>query len=247
MIEQMNFSKLHLNEFLSYCGEISTYLKSIDKEGLQIVSAIDQFAARYELAVAVSNRARSSKFTDMLKAKDHRRDESFLAFRNLVEACSHRKNATTAEKAESLLRIIRSHGWSLQIESRADQSAKMASLIKELSSAENTSLIEQLSATDWYQDMVDDNAEYLKQQEDKTVAESSETEYDTLEVYKNLRVSCEQLFEGIEVLNRIAPNDKYDQMEAFINDCTQRYQTIVKTRTTKNENAKEEQTQEQEA
>jgi hypothetical protein len=247
MIEQMNFSKLHLNEFLSYCGEISTYLKSIDKEGLQIVPVIDQFAVRYELAVKVSNRSRSSKFTHLLKGNDHRRDESFLAFRNLVEACSHRKDAIFAEKAESLLRIIRSHGWSLHTKGRASQSAKMASLVKELSSVENTSLIADLAATDWYQDMVDDNTEYLKLQEDKTVAESSEADYDTLEVYKELRISCEQLFEGIEVLNRIAPNEKYDQMEAFINDCTQRYQTIVKTRTTKNENTKEEQTEEQEA
>jgi hypothetical protein len=247
MIEQMNFSKLHLNEFLSYCGEISTYLKSIDKEGLQIVSAIDQFAARYEMAVEVSNRTRSSKFTGMLEAKEYRRDESYLAFRNLVEACSHRKDVTFAEKAESLLRIIRSHGWSLHTKGRANQSAKMASLVKELSSAENAKLVEDLSAKDWYQDMVDDNAEFLKLQEDKTVAESAETEYDTLGVYKELRISCEQLFEGIKVLNRIAPNEKYNQMEAFINDCTQRYQTIVKTRTTKNENAKEEQTEEQEA
>lgn len=247
MIDYINFTKLRLNEFLSYCSEISTYLKSIDKEGLQIVSAIDRFAARYEVAVEVSNRSRSSKFTHLLKGKDHRRDESFLAFRNLVEACSHRKDVNTADKAETLLEIIKSHGWSLQLSGRAVQSAKMASLVKELSSAENTSLIAGLSATDWYQDMVDDNAEYLKLQEDKTVAESSEADYDTLEVYKELRVSCEQLFEGIEVLNRIAPNEKYDQMEAFINDCTQRYQTIVKTRTTKNENAKEEQTEEQEA
>ncbi|WP_321310810.1 DUF6261 family protein [Marinifilum fragile] len=166
---------------------------------------------------------------------------------NLVEASTHRKDVSVAKHAETLLGIIKSHGWSLQLGGRAVQSAKMASLVKELSSAENTSLIEQLSATDWYQDMVDDNAEYLKLQEDKTVAESSETEYDTLGVYKELRVSCEQLFEAIEVLNRIAPNEKYNQMVAFINDCTQRYQTIMKTRTTKNENAKEEQTQEQEA
>ncbi len=165
----------------------------------------------------------------------------------MVEASTHRKDVSVAKHAETLLGIIKSHGWSLQLGGRAVQSAKMASLVKELSSAENTSLIEQLSATDWYQDMVDDNAEYLKLQEDKTVAESSETEYDTLGVYKELRVSCEQLFEAIEVLNRIAPNEKYNQMVAFINDCTQRYQTIMKTRTTKNENAKEEQTQEQEA
>ncbi len=81
MIDYINFTKLRLSEFLSYCGEISTFLKSLDKEGLQIVTAIDQFAVRYEVAVEVSNRTRSSKFTDVLKAKDHRRDESFLAFR----------------------------------------------------------------------------------------------------------------------------------------------------------------------
>ena len=35
------------------------------------------------------------------------------------------------------------------------------------------------------------------------------------------------------------PNPKYDAMENFINDCTQRYLTAVKARITKSENAKE--------
>ncbi|WP_421919304.1 DUF6261 family protein [Marinifilum sp.] len=240
MIIKLTSSMLRLNEFLSYCSEINAFLKTLDKEGLQINPLIDEFAKKYEKAIEVANRARSSQYTELLKERDHRRDESYLAFRNLIEASSHRKDASIVKKAGNVLRTIKSHGWSLQLAGRAEQSAKMASLIKELSSAENTELLAALSATDWYQDMLDDNSAFLQLQEDKTKAEASEEDYDTFEVYKELQVCCEQLFDSIEVLNRIAPNEKYDQMEAFINDCTKRYQTLAKTRTTKNENAKEE-------
>jgi len=246
MIIKMIFSMLRLNEFLSYCGEIVAFLKAMDKEGLQINTVIDILNSNYEKAIEIANRNRSSEYTELLKNKDHRRDESFIALRNYFEACTHRKSVATAEIGEKLCGIIRSHGWSLHRLSRAEQSAKMASLIKEFSSTENTESFATISATDWYQDMVDDNAAFLKSQEDKTIAEGSEEDYDTFVVYKELQVSCEQLFESIEVLNRIAPNAKYDEMVNFINDCTQRYQTIAKTRTTKSENAKEE-TEEQEA
>lgn len=240
MIMKMLFGSLRLNEFLGYCGEIVSFLKSMDKEGLQIKTAIDSFDLNYEKAIEVANRNRSSQFTEWLQERDHRRDESFIAFRNLVEANLHRKTDAIVDAADKLSRIIRSHGWSLQRESRAEQSAKMASLIKELALPENVGLVTALSATEWYQDMLDDNAAFLQLLEDKTVAEASEANYDTLAVYKDLRVSCERLFEGIEVLNRIIPNEKYNEMENFINDCTQRYLTAVKVRKTKNENAKEE-------
>jgi hypothetical protein len=249
MIIKLVFSMLRLNEFLSYCGEIIAFLKAMDKEGLQIDTIIDGFDSNYEKAIEIANRNRSSRFTELLKEKDHRRDESYIAFRNMIEACTHRKSADLAKTAENLCVLLRSHDWSLQRLGRAEQSAKLASLAKELSSVENTQALASLSATEWYQDLLDDNAAFLQLQEDKTKAQASEEDYDSLEVYKELKLACEQLFESIEVLNRIAPNEKYTEMINFINDCTQRYQAIAKTRSTKNENAKEvsEETEEQEA
>lgn len=246
MVIKMMFSMLRLNEFLSYSGEIVTYLKSMDKEGLQINSAVDGLDLKYEKALEIANRNRSSEYTNWLEEKDHRRDESFVAFRNLIEANTHRKPEVIIEAADRLCRTVRSHGWSLQSASRAVQSAKMASLIKELNLPVNTSLIDTLDAGEWYKDMVDDHADYLQLQEAKTVAEASEIDYDTMAVYKDLQIACQQLFEGIEVLNRLSPNEKYTNMENFINDCSQRYMTAARSRKTKNVNLKEE-TEEQEA
>ena len=246
MITKMIFGSLHLNEFLSYCGELVTFLRSIDKEGLQVKPAIDKLDLKYEKAIETANRGRSSAFTDSLQERDHRRDESFIAFRTLIEASSHRKMDVVKEAADKLSRIIRSHGWSLQRESRATQSAKMASLIKELNLPDNGILIEALKAADWYQDMIDDNAAYSKLQEDRTIAEASEEDYDTMAVYKDLRIACQELFDGIEVLNRLFPNEKYTEMANFINDSSQRHMITARTRKTRTENLKEE-TEEQEA
>ena len=237
MFIKMIFSWLRINEMLGFCNEIVRFLQSIDMEGLQVGPAVEKLSVKYQEALKVSNRSRSSAYTDMLLEQDSRRDESFLAFRNLMEASTHRKDEAIASAAETICRIIRAHGWSLHADGQKVQSAKMASLQKELELPENQELILHLGADSWYRDMMEDNVAYNELKEDKTKAKASAADYDTNEVYKELRLACVELFDAIEVLNRITPNGKYVEMANFINDCTQKYSIAARTRKTKNENA----------
>lgn len=66
---------------------------------------------------------------------------------------------------------------------------------------------------------------------------AAKPDYDTEEVYKALRFACGELFDAIEVLNRIAPNVKYVDMANFINRCTKKYMIVARSRKTKNETA----------
>lgn len=237
MFIKMIFSLLRINEFIGYCNEIKTYLASIEMEGLQLNTSVGKLNLKQEEALAASNRSRSSQFTHWLHELDHRRDESFVAFRNLMEANTHRKDEALVTAADKMCRIIRGHGWSLQVKGVKVQSAKMASLIKELELDENKAVIATLSADAWYQDMVDDNAAYNKLNEERAKAKGNQVDYDTEEVYKALRVACEELCDAIEVLNRISPNAKYVEMANFINGCTQKYMTAARSRQTKSEKA----------
>ncbi|MGZ2371726.1 DUF6261 family protein [Ancylomarina sp. YFZ004] len=237
MFIKMIFSLLRINEFIGYCNEIKTYLASIEMEGLQLGTTVEKLNLKQEKALAASNRTRSSQYTNWLHKKDHRRDESFVAFRKLMEASTHRKDDTLATAADKICRTIRAHGWSLHAKGVKVQSAKMASLLKELELDENKALIATLSADTWYKDMVDDNAAYNQLNEDRAKAQLSKLDYDTEEVYKDLRLACEELFDSIEVLNRISPNEKYVEIANFINGSTQKYMTAARARQTKNENA----------
>ena len=237
MFIKMIFRLLRINELLGYGNEIKTYLASIEMEGLQLNAPVEKLNLKQEEALAASNRTRSSQFTNWLHERDHRRDESFVAFRNLMEASTHRKDEALASAADKMCRIIRGHGWTLYAGGQKVQSAKMASLIKELELEENKALIATLTADVWYKDMVDDNAAYNQMNEERAKAKGSQVDYDTEEVYKALRFACEELFDAIEVLNRISPNEKYVEVANFINGCTQKYMTAARTRQTKSENA----------
>lgn len=239
----MYFSLLQLNDLLGYSNEINTYLQTADMEGLQITTAVNKLSGNVEKGLSAANRTKSSQYTERLRFFDHRRDESFIAFRNLMEASTHRKGDSLVQAAEQICRSIRSHNWSLFSRGYKIQSAKMASLIKELNEPVNLELIARLSADVWYADMIEDNTAFNQLNEDKSLAGQSEVDYDTEDVYKNVRIACEELFEAIEVLNRIAPNEKYTTMAQFINECTQKYLTVVRSRNTKNENAKTEVTE----
>jgi len=113
----------------------------------------------------------------------------------------------------------------------------MASFTKELDLDENQALIAILKANSWYKDMVEDNTAYNQLNEDKIKAKTSQVDYDTDVVYKDLRLACGELFEAIEVLNRISPNEMYLEMAKFINDCIQKYMVAAYSRKTKNKNA----------
>lgn len=233
----MIFRLLRINELLGYGNEIKTYLASIDMEGLQLNVPVEKLNLKLEEALAAANRSRSSVFTNWLYERDHRRDESFVAFRNLMEAGTHRKDEALATAADKLCRIIRGHGWTLYAGGQKVQSAKMASLLKELELDENKALIATLSADAWYKDMVDDNAAFNQMSEERARAKGNRVNYNTVEVYKNLRFACQELCDAIEVLNRISPNEKYVEMANFINGCTQKYMKAARARQTKSENA----------
>ncbi len=243
MLKKMYFSLLQLNDLLGYSNEINTYLQTADMEGLQITTAVNKLSGNVEKGLSAANRTKSSQYTERLRFFDHRRDESFIAFRNLMEASTHRKDDSLVEAAEQVCRIIRSHNWSLFSRGYKIQSAKMASLIKELDQSGNQEILNQLASISWYRDMVEDNEAFNQLNEEKNLSENSDTDSDTEEMYKNVRIACEELFEAIEVLNRIAPNEKYTAIAQFINECTQKYMVVVRSRNTKNENAKTEVTE----
>lgn len=235
MISKVMYNLLRTNELLGFCNEIKFHLKSLNLEGLQLDTPIENFIQKYDTALKVANRAKSSQYTAELREKDIRRDESFIAFRNYMEACTHRKEDEIRDAANTICQIIRTHGWTLYNDGTKVQSAKMASLCKELE--KNKQVISTLSAADWYKNMQEDNEAYNQLKMDKLKAESNQTVYDTIAVYKELRIACEELLESIKVLNRIQPNEKYVELANFINTCTQRYMTIARSRKTKSENA----------
>lgn len=234
MFEKMIFSLLRVNELLGYCNEIKTFLSSLDLEALPIKNAAVKLSVKVEEALAASNRKRSSEYTEWLKEKDRNRDNSFLAFRGLMEAFTYRKEEDLVVAAKKIILIIKGHGWTLQSGGKKVQSAKMASLIKEMSSEENQALLTLLTANVWYQNMVEDNAAYDALLEEKSNINKNQTVYDMSTIYKDLQTACEELFEGVEVLNRISPDATYTQIATFSNDCTQRYLAAARTRKTKN-------------
>tara|TARA_R110001583_G_scaffold47395_7_gene148476 strand:+ start:5861 stop:6595 length:735 start_codon:yes stop_codon:yes gene_type:complete len=237
MILKVIYSLLRTNELLGLCNEIKIYLKSLSLEGLNLDASIEKFTQKHDEALEASNRSRSSQYTNQLREKDTRRDESFIAFRNYIEACTHRKDEATVNLAEKICRIIRSHGWILYNNGAKVQSAKMASLTKELELEENKLLITALAADAWYTDMVLDNNAYNQLKEDRSVAESNQRDFDTVALYKDLRVVSDELFETIEVMNRISPDAKYVEIANFINDCTKKYAVAARTRKTKSANS----------
>lgn len=237
MFIKMIFSSLRINEMLSYCNEITSFLKSIDVENLQINTVVKKLNVKYEEALATSNQCQSSDSVELLYQNDSRKDESFLAFRNLMEASTHRKAYSIVSAAENICRIIRGHVWSLNLDDQNVQSAKMVSLCKSLALPENHKQIRHLDANSWYRDMIQDENAFNQLIQDKTKADVAKADFDAEEVYKELRLTCAELFDLIEVLNRITPNKEYDDMANFINECTHKYMIAARSRKTTNETA----------
>ncbi|RUT79006.1 DUF6261 family protein [Ancylomarina longa] len=246
MIKNMLLSMLRVNELLAYSREIISRVKPLRVEGLQIMETIDTFDSKLQMALHVANGKRTNDYTHLLHESDHRRDESYLAFRNSMEAATHCKDQVKAQKAANICEIIRGHGWSLHVKGQKVQSSIMASLFKDLSQEERKLDIVDLGAESYYQDLIDDCAAYDSLLEKRDSESKGKKNPENEQVYKELRVSCEQFFEALEVLNRVAPQAQYVEMIEIVNQCTDKYMIDLRSRKTRSEHVVEEAGSEQE-
>jgi len=236
MVDNVAHSLLRSDEQAGYYSDVLKAFKGHNLDVLQLRSFVDGLTLYAGQAEKAIHQIQASELTSTAHELEKVRDESFVAFRNYAEAGTHRPDEAWAKAAEKICLVIRAHDWSLHYRGTKVQSKRQASLNTELEKRKNQDAMEAIQATEWYRDMVRTNDQYLEIKEQLINQKAQKEKFDTIEIFKLLRQTGEELFDAIRVLHKISGNEAYVSIANTINSYTEDYMNTARTRKTKSEN-----------
>ncbi len=238
MITEISNTLLRVDEEVGYYAEMASLMEKYKSKELQLEKFISGLSSVVNEAQNAIHQARGSNHTATANELEKVRNQSFMAFRDVVKAGTHRVDENWANNARKIERIIRSHGWSFYSKGTKVQTAIMESLKAELDKEENQLLINEIALSDWYAEMNETNKNYLNVINKRFNEEAQKEKYDTGEIYKSMRLAGDDLCQAIEVLYKMSGNQLYNEIANAINALTEKYMATARGRKTRNENEK---------
>ncbi len=239
MIKTLNYARLsnHLlftfvKRLLALFGLISAPETSSAKPFIdKTTRTFDAFSKAFE-----NNGA--DPYTALKAEKDDERDETYLAFRTYIEACSHRLDDNSRRHADTILRVIKKHGWSAWSKGYKRQTAVHSTMFADIRN-NYTDSIDALQASMWLEE-----AEQTQRNFEAVTQESiKQPEGPSLsELRPDLIKSLRSLLNMTQLILESDPTDENEKLVADINELIGNTMTSVKATNTRKHNQNEEET-----
>jgi hypothetical protein len=235
MIKKISFRKLSHNELITLCLRLITAIEAVATINTGFVAKVlpilIEFNKKFVLAV---NRSQKNAFTDILKAKDKRRDDAFRSIRDVVLGYARCLNDIKRTAAKRLLEIFKRNNWTLYIDGYQEESAELNQLISEMENKESQDSIKTLNINDLYDDIKSTQKDF----EDAFYSKANET---TKEDYAIITEIRPKLMSNLtDLLQRIGSDAKfaddgngYKELLNTINNILTETDTIAKSRITR--------------
>lgn len=230
MIKTLNYARLsnHLlftfvKRLLALFGLISAPETSSAKLFIdKTTKAFEDFSKAFENNIA-------DPFTVLKAEKDDERDEAYLAFRTYIEACSHRLDETIRRHADTILRVIKKHGWSVWSKGYKHQTAVHSTMFADIRNNYKDS-IDALQAGIWQED-----AEQTQRNFEEVTSDSfKQPEGPSLsELRPALIKSLRSLLNMTQLILESDPTDENQKLVAEINELIGNTMTSVKASNTR--------------
>ncbi len=236
MIESLNYSLFPTDEFLTF----GTGAYSIAQRAVSNQESFNPYLGKVKsnldaLQAAMTRETKDPK-TKLLAEADSWLDSSFLAFRSYTEACSNRRKAGWPEAAQTLLAVIRKHGWDAASKGYKAELAAISNIISQIRT-QHLALLTLLNALDWFEEMEADWTE-MKARFEQKVEEKPKGLPTIAETRKGLTAALKDLFAYVTIINKGTPSDVLAALEVSINDLIVTSLATVKAAGTRTDNQK---------
>lgn len=168
---------------------------------------------------------------------DLRRDQDFIAFRNYVEAASHRSLPDWNEAAEKILQVIRKHGWSMWKKGYKAQSSVAAALYSELRSTCSDEL-STLQAEEWLAPAEESQQAFELFVQD--IAADTNNQPTLTETRPVLEDAFRSLLGVTSYLPKTMPGDEMDALINKLNEIIGETMAVARAADTRNKNKNKE-------
>ena len=240
MIASINYSLLSSNEFYTFNLRVLELFagKNLEATGIEVfVEKLRDVSVPFGKAFERESR---DPYTQMLIQADAGRDECHFAFRNYVEACSHRNKPGWHDAAIKIMEVIRKHGWSAAHFGYKAETAAITSTISELRSKYEAELT-LIAATDWLNEL--DEAQQIFANIAKDSVAPKEDEPTIAGTRPSVTRALRSLFGMITLQYEAAGSIALADYAKSINDLIVQSMTSAKANATRVENKKNENAQ----
>jgi hypothetical protein len=237
ILHPVAFSYLRNDEIFNLSNGIKNITANYVGEGKAITPVAERHNTAHEKLDTAMLQTQASALTDQISEADEALDERFLAFRNLIEAHSHRPDENLVNAANRLMLIIRNYGWTLYNTGYSEQTSRLENLIGDMENdGQSINDIAALNASDWLAELKTafENFNSLVQQ--RRAETSSKPDFNTTEARKEVKAALNDLFDFIEVMHKVEPEGPYQQLAGEINPIIDEIMQIARSRRSRAEN-----------
>lgn len=237
-MKKISFSILSHEELLTISTSMSHVLSPLLKTDAYLgqLNAIIKKVVK-DLSVALG-KDMTSDWTELVKAKDIKRDRAFIGFRDFVKACTNSPELEVQVAAGNIIKVINNKGWTLYKEGYASQSARLDSLFEELETEEGRQALVNVKAEDWYNNLKQAHGDFLEGMQGKTEEEAKDDipwmSKSRRKLYKYLKALLSYLEMQAELVG-----DQYAEVARQVDEIVGSAMAVARARQTREANENE--------
>jgi hypothetical protein len=237
-MKNLPFSLLSSNELFTTSSRINEACKSTPGNDVYIsnlCASIDQ--GNRDLSKGLG-KSLNSDFTPLLLVQDQVRDNAFIGLRDFFTSYSHSSDPAKAKAGINLTAILENIGNSAYRLGYVVETAKINSLIANLSVPAAVKDMECIGATEWFDQLKTSESEFERIYNAKVETESAIDYPLVKDARERITRYLKGLMNYIEI-NADLDKAKFGPAKDKINEITTEIVAIIRARETRNENKKE--------
>ena len=189
MITQILYSYFSLERLHALSGKIVELLQLKFAEQEMIATVLEPLAPQMATALKAIGSSKKQPLTPTIRLADRARDDSFISFKDTIKAGLRRHNEAYREACEALWSVIEKNNTKLYDLPDDDETSVIDSLIADLSTPRNQAYLALINATEWLNELDEDNKAFTATRVQRSVTRSSDDTVSDRRAFADLQSS----------------------------------------------------------
>jgi hypothetical protein len=231
MIKNLSFHLLRRDEYYTFGIKVLDVLSGFNLETVQLIPLHGRVKKGVDKLDHALVKSSTTTYTLNLAEADVKRDCAFLALRYNLLACSKRLQPEWNSAANLLIATIRSYGWNLHKENYSTESSKLKNFLADLEEKpELKSAVAFLNLDNWINELKQSQIDFESIDKARLELKASRSEVKTADACLEIRKSCELLFQYINMMQELNPQDEFIVITRLLNEVIDEFTFTINQR-----------------
>lgn len=216
MLNKIRYSYFTLAALTALVQKIVSLLNSKLPENQMVIKLLARFQPQLETALQAIGSTTKTPLTEIVKAADLRRDNTYCSLRDHVKAGLNRQNETYSSACEALWPEFEKNGLKLYNMARDKQTAAIDSLLADLLKPKNQAHLATTNTIEWVGELDNDNQAYVAASTQRSADRSTDDTIQDSEAFKDLKTSLDLLENVMNTMQAMGDSEGIDEVVAEV-------------------------------